>query len=178
MVTHEDLTSFYGEEHVCCCSCGILEALQLPKETRYFLTDVGLPEKDDGLFAPHTGENGCVVVVFHPPRREGETWLSIGGYYGSEICIHPANGSVWVLPLAEDYPGSFVNSWVGAFVEFHYLLDQLWRQDTEGNEEGMRLAAAEMEDAWRRLDPKAIADSKSYWSIILEDTKFQFGMIS
>jgi hypothetical protein len=83
---------------------------------------------------------------------------------------------VWKLWPNERYPDVFVNSSLGAFVEFQYLFDRMCSQDAGQNDAIIRQAAQVMEWAWRRLDPRALADSDNHWARWLDDTKLQLGM--
>lgn len=175
MVTHRDLVAFYGEGHVHRCSVEV-EQLDLPADARSVLIEVGLPDQAGRGFTSLVMDGTCVLRR-HESVRHASTWYAFGTIHGGEMCVSSVSGEVWKLWPAADTPDIFVNTSVARFIEFQLLFDRYCRQNVGQNDGTMALAVNELEEAWHRVDPRALADPEHFhWARWLDDAKLQLGM--
>lgn len=181
VVTRAELLEGWAAEEIVTVAQELLAGSDVPDQGRRFLSEVGLPRAFPYYFttvADHFQDpavdvaDGQSLIGLHP-WRDIEL-LRLGSNYGQYVCVEAGSGNVVQVPQevsAATTPGpGFVNSSVEAFVAF--LLRVRLRQLAGGLDE---LSDDELEArsqvflaALRELDPAALADEESYWSVVVE----------
>ena len=148
-----------------------VQLLDIPKETRAFLCQVGLKTPKhlclsfDGGFPTLNGycaDKGLAQI------QDGDKFYRIGTDEGSELCISKGNGSVIAIDPLLIHQRRFVNS---SFPLFQRFIDEYARYADDvsslSEEEATRLVnrvRSNME-VW---DAPAFSDPENWWAVIIE----------
>jgi len=161
-VIHEDLIAVLGEGNVVRLPAAGAEFSELPADAQRILTEVGLPEEVQSLFA----QSGPEWVAGTGGVRK---YLKIGTDYGYDIGIVADSGEVLSLSSSGHYPSRFVNSRLEYFVEFLCRVVAA-RQRFRGLafETEIHPQVVSLEAELRARDPRAFSDPDHWWSVIFE----------
>jgi len=164
-VTYADLVAVWGEGNVVRLPVDGTGDAELPADARRILTEVGLPEEVESLFA----QSGPEWVAGTGGVRK---YLKIGTDYGYDIGIVADSGEVLSLSSSGHYPSRFVNSRLEYFVEFLCRVVAARRRfrglDFENE---IRPQVVSLEAELRARDPRAFSNPDHWWSVIFEQMK-------
>ena len=161
---HEDLIAVLGEGNVVRLPAAGAEFSELPADAQRILTEVGLPEEVQSLFA----QSGPEWVAGTGGVRK---YLKIGTDYGYDIGIVADSGEVLSLSSSGHYPSRFINSSLEYFVEFLCRVVAARRRFRSLDFEEARPLVASLEAELRARDPRAFSDREHWWSVIFEQMK-------
>jgi hypothetical protein len=108
-----------------------------------------------------------------PPAPDAGSYLVLGTDFGRQLCVQYGTAYVVAVPL-ESGPGGvpappqFVNASVPQFARCMALLGRMWRLRYGLNPEQAGRWTTDFQAQLASLDPQAVADPESWWSVLLE----------
>ena len=166
----------FGDTGLLRVSPEIVAPLRLPKESKEYLTEVGLPGHE---VAPgidfNLMERLPTLHEFYPEQREAlhVSWNharflrlrhDVGIYLDEEDA-----GSVWELDVIPNLDSRFVNSGVERLGYFLAEFNQ-WSSGSV-KESDARQFLTEIRQRMSEADPGAFADPDHFWPLVLEDAE-------
>jgi hypothetical protein len=179
VVTRAELLEGWPTEEIVTVAPELVAGLGVPEAASHFLAEVGLPRAFPYYFTTvgHRYQDPAVDVADGASLIGAYRWLEdellrLGSNYGEYVCVEGGSGHVIRVPqepLGPTEPG-FVNSSVDTFVAFllRVRLRQLAGGLDELSDDEVEARARVFLAALERLDPPALADEESYWSVVVE----------
>jgi hypothetical protein len=161
------IISFWGSENLKRWSASCIRDVVMPRSSREFLTDVGLPDKEEWTL--RFDEEADQL-----PRLRGKTSYRRLGFDGSiPICIDENRGGcIVVLESEMGGPERYVNSNVESFAAFLTLYGQYRRTPQSVTEKDLiENVIPRIEGEMREIDPIAFSYVENYWPVIVEQMK-------
>lgn len=143
---------------------GLFESKGAPPAIHNFLVSVGLP----------IGPSPLDISFFHderllqPVTSFGRDYLLLGEDYGVATTVDPERGSVWELYLVEFRAPRFVNSSLPLFLVCLRRYLSAYEEICASPEDADRIAER-LKHEFSELDPAALTDETSAWSVSLQE---------
>lgn len=180
-ISREELKTVFGADHVATVPADRLNPAVTPAPTRAVLTEVGLPDVEDFLFAADDDlADGLTGALERQSNLTDFTdlpvgsWVVIGYFWDDAILLDGATGEVRVLndPWGEV---QFLNSGLDLFVRFLIAIRRNWARISPESPGDIRKTAADnLLVELRGLDPAAFADSEAYWYKAIDNAASEY----
>ncbi|MGK5534347.1 SUKH-4 family immunity protein, partial [Streptomyces sp. URMC 129] len=107
------------------------------------------------------------------PAPDAGSYLVIGTDFGRQLCVQYGTAHIVAVPLEADpgappVPPQFVNASLPQFARCMALLGRMWRLRLGLNPEQAGRWTTDFQAQLGSLDPVAVADPESWWSVLLE----------
>ncbi|RBM22769.1 SUKH-4 family immunity protein, partial [Streptomyces sp. PT12] len=106
------------------------------------------------------------------PSPDAGSYLVMGTDFGRQICVQYGTAAIVAVPLEIDQggpvPPQFVNASLPQFARCMALLGRMWRLRLGLNSEQAGRWTTDFQAQLASLDPMAVADPESWWSVLLE----------
>ena len=155
-----------------------VDRLAIPKASKSFLTEVGLPRETILLCAFDLERDDAIVSVMLPEAMLNDfsgnqpvLWRVGHEDHGGDICIaEEPDGCVYEV-LIEVAAARYVNSSIESFAGFLALWHDMCRICEGCTFEKEIEYGKRFEENLRELDPAAFADPESWWSVVCEQVR-------
>ncbi|MFB6436660.1 SUKH-4 family immunity protein [Streptomyces sp. NPDC056411] len=172
MITNEILAATYGEENIVTMPFKRARQIGLSPLDSRMLAFVGLPRESPPIFTTRT-QDGPDSLSVHGFKTDGEDnkILILGAPADDNrrrFCLDVRDEFiVLILFKANESWAEIVNSSLDSFVEFIYRIqefrDQIGKEPAES-----RQTVESLRSYLRDLDPPALEESDSWWSVALD----------
>ncbi|MDB1087232.1 SUKH-4 family immunity protein [Streptomyces sp. ACA25] len=107
------------------------------------------------------------------PAPDAGSYLALGNDFGRQLCVQYGTACIVAVPLeagpgGQVVPPQFVNASLPQFVRCMALLGRMWRLRYGLNQEQAGRWTTDFQAQLASLDPQALADPESWWSVLLE----------
>ncbi|ARQ70272.1 SUKH-4 family immunity protein [Streptomyces marincola] len=107
------------------------------------------------------------------PAPDAGSYLVIGTDFGRQLCVQYGTAAIVAVPLeagpgGQSTPPQFVNASLPQFARCMALLGRMWRLRLGLNSEQAGRWTTDFQVQLGSLDPTAVADPESWWSVLLE----------
>ena len=175
LLRHDDLVALWGSDCVYRLAAEAVKDLPIPEEAKEVLTDVGLPRELEWIaFSGDTGVDSPLPTVMSLQGRPAEL-CRFGSAYDDLWCIELSVGAVLVISEGDPARDRFVNSGLPCFAEFLYEY-QRYVNAPQGSSAEERWRVRRLQGRLSAIDPAALADPKSEWSLMLDDLRWEVGL--
>ncbi len=137
----------------------LLADADLPEDAKKYLSQVGLPCESEPVRFELTFME-MQLLVSHPG------YLVIGYVEDFPICLKWGTGQVFCFE--EVKKAIFVNTNLRRFAACTRLYERYRLESRDLDDEAAKLVVAKTEQAMRDVDPSALLDENSWWSVIIE----------
>ena len=157
---------FWGMENLIRWSSASLRDLAIPEAAKAWLTHVGLPMKAECAFRFADATSPLPLDRVRPSLKR------IGFDGPVSICIDEEHeGHIVADESAIGGQTRFMNASIQRFAAF-LTLYEMYRRASRGVSESKAIEIVEnVEKLMREIDPDALSDPNSYWSLILEQMR-------
>ncbi|WP_077060959.1 SUKH-4 family immunity protein [Streptomyces sp. MP131-18] len=107
------------------------------------------------------------------PAPDAGSYLVMGTDFGRQLCVQYGTAAIVAVPLeagpgGQVVPPQFVNASLPQFARCMALLGRMWRLRLGLNSEQAGRWTTDFQMQLASLDPMAVADPESWWSVLLE----------
>ncbi|MDT0346963.1 SUKH-4 family immunity protein [Streptomyces litchfieldiae] len=107
------------------------------------------------------------------PAPDAGSYLVVGTDIGRQLCVQYGSAAIVAVPLeagpgGQPVPPQFVNASLPQFARCMALLGRMWRLRLGLNSEQAGRWTTDFQAQLASLDPMAVADPESWWSVLLE----------
>ncbi|WP_461037647.1 SUKH-4 family immunity protein, partial [Streptomyces mayteni] len=139
----------------------------LPVEIRPIFWAQAQPGRPIPTLAELAAERGAL------PAPDAGSYLVLGSDFGRQLCVQYGTAHVVAVPLegspdGRPSPAQFVNASLPQFARCMALLGRMWRLRYGLNPEQAGRWTTDFQAELASLDPQAVADPESWWSVLLE----------
>jgi hypothetical protein len=164
-MTAEELVRFWGEDRLRRWPIERLRTVEIPEASRRFLSEVGLPHRDDWTlrFDPEAEDL--------PPLPGKPRLRRIGFDYHVPICLDEESGGRVVKVDPEGGAVGLINSDVERLADCLTIYED-YRDRVAGlSEEEAQSLISEVEGRMKTADPHAFDDPENWWPVVIEQMR-------
>lgn len=145
-----------------------LQGFAFTEETRKYLVNAGLP-RNHSIFESRKIKF-YDATQFIDMEYQNERYTVIGESRGSKICIKGNTQEVFSISLNDKGYSVFINSNIQKFLLFHQMFfTELKNVENIDTDEVCSAFGERMREKFEKIDAKAMTDSESTWSRIVEE---------
>ncbi|MGH2458093.1 MAG: SUKH-4 family immunity protein [Chloroflexota bacterium] len=168
------MARWFGEANVIRFSDEVLRTFHLPDGAKETLRSVGLPTfvgpVSCPLFTSSLARDGSIRAEFARPGAHSRLFRigSTGDQPTRAICVDETSGEVVLLSPDEKGRDMFLNTSLGAFVEFLYVVSRDQSSFQGDTEEEVTAANRLLEAELRAIDARAFESDVNFWPRFIE----------
>lgn len=182
MISNEEIVDSWGRENLTCSKQETLQNIKIPKSSKEFLVEIGLPKKVvgfqdwvfnlevDNLLKP---EKVQISKITQNLVNLSEFWTI--GLIDSDypVCIKENSGQVFGVYWDDRKPTEivFVNSSVQQLSKYFTAIKKFynrWEENKCYGDKYIKLARI-LKKELKAIDPKALKSEQNWWSIPLQE---------
>ena len=169
-ITVDDLKNFW-KDSLKPLDASLFNEFLCSQETKSFLVLIGIPIDNyflNGIYVKFYSDPGNIKIFTYLEEK----YISIGNNEGDIICIKEKTDEVFVITDNEEVPIRFINSNISNILIFFqiYFLKRPELRAISTEEEALEIVN-NLKNIYSQIDPKALYNVESWWSIILEQTE-------
>ncbi|MEO3750375.1 SUKH-4 family immunity protein [Streptomyces sp. B6B3] len=139
----------------------------LPREINPFFWAFAQPGRPVPTLAEVAAERGI------PSAPDAGSYLVMGSDFGRQLCVQYGTACIVAVPLelgpgGQAEPPQFVNASLPQFARCMALLGRMWRLRYGLSPDQAGRWTTDFQAELAALDPQAVADPESWWSVLLE----------
>ena len=160
----QDIIRFWGQENLRRWSEEDLRDVAIPRSSKSFLVEVGLPFREDWTLR-FDRDSGPL------PRLPNKSYYRRIGFDGPvPICLDEHGGGR-VVAAEHDGTARYINSSIEVFGESLVFYQQYRKEARTASDDEVQDIIAETEEHLRDADPTAFGDANNWWPVIVEQMK-------
>jgi len=164
MVTRADVLAVFGVGDLITYGEDALSQVELPRDAREVLRDIGVPRREEPLF------EAAVPTMMLVPGRD-QPVCRFGSDFGTDLCIVPDSGEVISASSHIESTERFVNSSLSQFIEFLVQVTTQRREFAGLADSEVDRRVRELEVELTRFDGNALSGPDNWWAVIVEQPK-------
>jgi SUKH-4 immunity protein len=164
MPASEDITEWAGRDGIITAKPELVGNWSITDAEKEILLRVGLPKRVEPFFEASIQEQEQPVVS---SRSHGALY-KIGWDLGNDIAVGGESAGVFAVDPAGNEPDIFVNSTLVGLVSFLHETGKVRRDFSSMSKEAIDAAIADLRAKLQGIDPPALPDFGSWWSLVFE----------
>ena len=163
-----DYITFFWKTSLRPIPLSALEGLKLSKDTKYFLSAIGLPEQVSQFLHHALEVNFYFDEKIVKRTYNGIDYCIIGDDIGTNFCISCNDDSVYAIDFNNEIPDPFcfVNSSIWQFIYCLQIFSDFQKLAKEGTGDEKELVKS-MILKFKEVDFKCLVNESTWWSVII-----------